>query len=147
MTAADAGRRLGISPRTVIKMLRDDAVKRGREWMIATPAVREFERARWSKRCPWCGQPAKIGSHYVTCGGQVCIRRQRQVASQAKAKKMVKPDMKRLAMTGDGLGRRRIRDAVEGRVSGGMDLQSAVFEVAVQEREKPAVVLSVWRSR
>ena len=148
MTAQDASRMLGISSRTVVKMLSAHAVKSGREWVIPTVAVRKLQSDRWAKRCPWCGQPAKVGSHYVTCGSARCTRRQRQVASQAKAKKKVqRPNMDRLAMSPDGLGRKRIHDAIRYRVDDGMDLQRAVLEVAVSEKEKPAVVLSVWRSR
>lgn len=150
MTAADAGRMLGLNSQTVVKLFEIESYKDGREWRIPAHLVRAYQESRYKKLCPWCGRPAKGGPVHVTCGGPICTKRQRQshTAKKVKAKPKARTREQALMVAArpDGFSRKRISDLVRMRLSAGFGETQAIVLTAKEVGEPVAVVMSVMNA-
>jgi hypothetical protein len=120
------------------------------------------------KKCPWCGREVTLKNpRLVTCGHPRCTRQQARSKSAARPKpsrvrraeidrdapdalgrKRIQ-DARRVEIdrdAPDALGRKRIQDAMRSALASGMREADAVYAVASGLKERPAAVLSVWRS-
>ena len=99
------------------------------------------------KKCPWCGREVTLKNpRFVTCGHPRCTRQQARSKSAARPKpsRVRRVEIDRDAP--DALGRKRIQDAMRSALASGMREADAVYAVASGLKERPAAVLSVWRS-
>jgi hypothetical protein len=105
------------------------------------------------KRCPWCRREVTLTHpRFITCGSPRCTRQQALARSKERRKTQRPwmpgghrpPQVDKDAP--DLVGRKRILDAMRAAMSVGMNESTAIHSVSVGLKERPAVVMSVWRS-
>ena len=119
------------------------------------------------RNCAQCGTPYRHGNPaYKTCGAPRCVNQQRRskwteqnkaarerrrVEAIRKREEQVKAAQRMRRLSGeprsDEAARRKIIEAVQRDIDGGISETQALTNVARRTNETAAVVLSVWRSR
>lgn len=115
-----------------------------------------------ARDCVQCGIPYRHGNPaYKTCGSPRCVKQQRldgykKANADAKERRKAMPrdpvPKRRMrprdtVIISDEAGRRKVIDSVRGEMDKGFFESVAVTHAAERLGEKPAVVLSIWRSR
>lgn len=118
-------------------------------------------KKKLTRPCGACGRDFyHANPNYKTCGSPKCkrvyhakveARRTREKRARQKERNEAKNLQRRRDATHgairDEMGRREIIAAMEAAVAGGVAETQAIHHVALTTKEKPAVVVAVWRSR